>query len=118
MNFGDIRRILDKYTTECNDCPYKDREEEPDEDGIVPYESCNLDCSTYYAKQIKNEIMSLVDDIKIPLLPNFRPTIKYKGSVVELPSRAQDGDCYYVTLCEKNFIWLHNTWNELGDVLI
>ncbi len=61
MRFSDIRKVLDKYTTECESCPYKNCEEEPDENGIVPYESCNLDCSSYYPKKIKEEIWELMD---------------------------------------------------------
>ena len=65
MNFKDIRKILDKYTVDCMECPYKDIEEEPDENDLIPYESCNINCNTYWAKQIKKEIMSLIDNIPI-----------------------------------------------------
>ena len=126
MNFGQIREILDKYTIDCIDCPYKDREEQPDEDGIVPYESCNLDCETYYPKKIKEEILSLLDETKIEITPlNTTPKLKYKGTWTKLgmPENPEDGDCWsFETMaCGSNVLYeeryyYQGQWNKLDTI--
>ena len=47
MRYSDIRKILEKYTSECRECPN--------------YESCNAGCNTFLARLIKEEITELMD---------------------------------------------------------
>ena len=67
MKYGDIRKILEKYTKECRECPYYNfiirKEDLGDE--ILPYESCNTGCNTFLARLIKEEITELADREKI-----------------------------------------------------
>ena len=125
IRFGDIRQILDKYTVDCKQCPYQNNEQEPDEGGIVPYESCNLDCDSYWVKQEKKEILALLDkeEVKTDSLSSVPCKLYFKGQVDKLPENAKDGDCYITVIKQqdgfycwedsKTFYWYDNQWNEL-----
>lgn len=125
IRFGDIRQILDKYTVDCKQCPYQNNEQEPDEDGIVPYESCNLDCDSYWVKQVKKEILALLDKEEVNTDPiSMIPcTLSFKGSCQVLPEKGEDGDCWmilehklengYGWQDQRTFYWYDNKWNYL-----
>lgn len=127
IRFGDIRQILDKYTVDCKQCPYQNNEQEPDEDGIVPYESCNLDCDSYWVKQVKKEILALLDkeEVKTDPISMIPCKIIFKGSCQKLPEKAEDGDSYvilehklengYGWQDQRVFYWYDNKWNYIPN---
>lgn len=128
IRFGDIRQILDKYTVDCKQCPYQNNEQEPDEDGIVPYESCNLDCDSFWVKQAKKEILALLDkeEVKTDSISMIPCKLNYKGIVDKLPDIAEDGDCYntninkqdgfYSWVDSQTYYWYDNKWNRIESV--
>lgn len=127
IKFGSIRQILDKWTADCIGCELKDREfVEEDADGnIYPYESCSPDCSTYYAKKIKEDVMKLLDEeeVKTGGVHNIPCQLHFKGMIAELPEIADIGDLWYLQGADNiksgNYYWFDNKWNYLpvGDFL-
>lgn len=105
MRFGDIRQILDKYTEECKDCH--------DED-------CSYDCSFYAAKQIKKDIMSLIDNVEISTsaINSIPCKLSFKGMIPVLPETGNDGDLWYLqnddsTCKHGNYYYYDNKWNYI-----
>ena len=82
MRFGDIRRILDKYTEDCKDC----------------HDDCEVGCSSFYALRIKEDIMSLLDKEKVQTdsINNIPCRLKYKGvwNKIGYPENPENGDCW------------------------
>lgn len=117
VKFGDIRKILDKYTLECNDC----------EDDC----ECNADCPYYYSRKIKEEILELLDEeeVKTDSTSMIPCTLNFKSQVSKLPEKAEDGDLYMVAVMSddgfyrfntfENYYWYDNKWNHIpatGDL--
>lgn len=127
MKFGDVREILDKYTIDCKDCECREFEEDEVDDGIYPYNTCSLDCSTYYAKKIKEEILQLLDKEKIETdsISMIPCTLQFKGICKVLPEKAEDGDTYvimehvlqdgYGWTRQTTFYWYDNKWNYIEN---
>ena len=122
IKFGDIRRILEKWTVDCTDCQLREWEyrEEDVDDGIYPYETCNPDCSTYYAKKIKEEVLTLLDKEEVSTKPlhSIPIDLRFKGMVNELPSEAQEGDLWYLQSDDQgvktgNYYYFEGRWNHL-----
>lgn len=122
IKFGDIRRILDKWTSDCKGCELRERDyrEEDVDDGIFPYETCSPDCSTYYVKKAKEEIMSLIDnmDVSTSSINSIPCKLFFKGMVPDLPEIGNDGDLWYVqnddpTYKHGNYYWYDNKWNYI-----
>ena len=113
MRFGDIRAVLDKYTEDCVSC-----------------DSCDTDCSYYYVKQAKEEILGLLDKtlIETSVIDRIPCKISYKGTVTELPKNAEQGDVYLLDVSSEGisyfepdnyiieYIWLDGKWELLRDV--
>lgn len=127
IKFGDIRKILDYYTVDCKDCNCRECNEDEIDDGIYPYDSCSPDCSTYYAKKIKEEIMRLLDKEKVETdaLSSIPCKLYFKGICKVLPVDAKDGDCWIIQenhlengcgwRTDNTFYWYDNKWNYLPN---
>lgn len=121
MRFGDIRQIIDKWTSDCIGCELREREyrEEDVDEGIYPYETCSPDCSTYYAKKIKDEIISLLDkeEIDTSALNSIPCKLHFKGMLDVLPEIGMDGDLWYLDgkdgIKSGNYYWYDNKWNYI-----
>lgn len=112
IKFGDIRQILDKYTSDCRGCNY------------YP-ENCSLECDTYWCKVVKDEILELLDkeEVKTDSISMIPCKLSVKGSCAKLPEKAEDGDCYtvlehrlengYGWQDQHTFYWYDNKWNYL-----
>lgn len=87
MRFGDIRRILDVYTQDCKGCF----------DGSEDY-CAHQDCSYWVAKEIKKDILSLLDkeEVDTSSMGKIPCTLSFKGCVDKLPETAEEGDTYIV----------------------
>jgi len=126
IKVGDILKIIDKYV-DCKDCEYREFEEDEVDDGIYPYGTCSPDCSTYYVKKIKEEILQLLKDEEVAMDPMSKISCKlnFKGACHVLPPTSEDGDTYvimehvlkdgYGFTRQATFYWYDNKWNELPN---
>lgn len=108
VKFGDIRKILDKYTNECGECG-----------------DCDTDCSYYYSRKIKEEILELLDEeeVKTDPMSMIPCTLNFKSQVSKLPEKAEDGDLYMLAVMSdggfyrfdtfENYYWYDNKWNHI-----
>ena len=124
IRFGDIRKIIDKWTTKCSGCEF--RHVEFRDGDIGPTETCKEDCPIYYAKMIKDDVRLLLNELEIgtDTLQMLPIRLSFKGMTDKFPTDPLEGDLWYLqntdeTIKNGNYYWYECKWNyiPMGDLL-